>query len=234
MSRWHGALEVILVLTVGSLGERVDAQVLIPGSVELALAGEGCPTTLSAHWASLEATLCGSSAGRGGGAEDCRLTAGDQLPLEPHELILRYFPGGRQLEVTAAQILVVEPQALWLRGRQLRTTCGTWSWTLELAKDVQPVSKVHLLPQSAQASSGITSGQLEIAALLSFRNELSGKEVQLPWPITLDFVARWRVPSSAHGEPTLQLFVDPEGEPAPQCLTELKKCGRWELEPVER
>lgn len=234
MSGWRGVLAVSLALVAGAFGGPVGAQVLAPGTVELALAGQGCPTTLSADWASLEATLCGRAIGRGGGAEDCRLTAGDRMPLEPPELVLRYVSGSWRREATTAQMLLFEPQALWLRGSEVRTACGTWSWTLELEKDVQPVSKIDLLPQSAQASSGVTSGQLDIAALLSFRNKLSGKVVQLPWPITLDFVARWRVPNSTHGEPTLQLFVDPAGVSASQCLSEFRKCGRWELAPLER
>lgn len=234
MSRWHGALAVILVLTVGSLGERVDAQVLIPGSVELALAGEGCPTTLSAHWASLEATLCGSSAGRGGGAEDCRLTAGEKSALDTDSLTLSVLPdflpelcGSTTVPLTATRLL--------LRGKGLQTACGTWSWTFELMPKVaQPVSRVTLLAFPQDPASGVTSGTLELAGRLRFVHDATRREVRLPWNVSLDFVARWRIDDAIREGSNLQLFTDPAGFEAPGCVSEVKKCGRWQLRPVER
>jgi hypothetical protein len=234
MSEWRVALALVLALSAGSLGDRVGAQVLTPGTVELELAGEGCPTTLSAHWASLEAALCGSSAGRGGGAEDCRLTAGEKSALDPDGLTLSVLPNFLP-ELCGSTTVPMVPTELLLRGKGVRTVCGTWSWTLELMpKAAQPISKVTLLAQPQDPASGVTSGTLDLAGRLRFVDEVSRREVRLPWNVSLDFIARWRIDDAIHPGSSLQLFTDPAGLAAPGCVSEVKKCSRWQLRPVKR
>ncbi|MDX1999200.1 MAG: hypothetical protein SF066_15900 [Thermoanaerobaculia bacterium] len=234
MSGWRGALAGFLVLVSGGLGERVGAQVLTPGTVELELAGEGCPTTLSAHWASLEATLCGSSAGRGGGAEDCRLTAGEKSALDPDGLTLSVLPNFLP-ELCGSTTVPVTATELRLRGKGLRTVCGTWSWTFELMPKVaQPVSRVTLLPLPQDPVSGVTSGTLDLAGRLRFVHDTTRREVRLPWNVSLDLVASWRLDETIREGSNLQLFTDSAGLAAPGCVSEVKKCSRWQLRPVER
>lgn len=232
MSGFRSASALVLVLIAGSVADRASAQTLTSGTVSLELAGEGYPTTLSADWFSLHSALCGESDLRGGGA-DCRLTAGDQLPLDPHELSIEYFAIPEKARNAPAVLFV--PSDLLLRGTGLVTACGTWSWTLDLDPEVrQPVSKVVLLPHPDEPISGVTSGHLDIAGRLRFVNERSERAVLLPWNVSLDFVTRWRIDESIRDGSTLQLFTDPVGIAAPACLTEIQKCGRWNLRPTER
>jgi hypothetical protein len=234
MSGFRSASALVCVLVAGSVGDRAGAQILTPGILSLDLAGEGCPTTLSADWASLEAALCGGGAPRAGGAEDCRLTAGEKSAFDPDGLSVAVLPDF-ETEVCGTMTVPLAPTKLLLRGKGLVTACGSWSWTLDLApKASQPVSKVTFLPHPRDLASGVTSGAFEIAGRMRFVHERTWKEVSLPWNVTLDFVVRWRIDESIREGSNLQLLTDPAGCAAPACLTELKKCGRLQLVATER
>lgn len=49
-----------------------------------------------------------------------------------------------------------------------------------------------------------------------------------------DFVARWRIDESIREGSNLQLFTDAAGCEAPGCVSEIKKCSRWQLRRAER
>jgi|CXWL01.1.fsa_nt_gi hypothetical protein len=204
-----------------------------PGLVHLVFSAERGPSQLGFEPAELELALCGRTAPRGSGSEDCRLVSGDQRNGEFGILSLEVRP--QPLSPLVVDVLPIE---LHFPGAEVQTSCGRWTWTLSLdPNERQRFSALDLLPLPEDSATGTTRGWLHVDGRLDLHNEDSGEVASLPWAVDLDLLARYALAArrgSGPGASNLQLFAEPGLVERSGCISERRRCGRWCLAPAGR
>lgn len=224
-------LVFLALVTAGA--SRAAEPLPTPGLVHLVFSAERGPSHLGFEPAELELALCGRSAPRGSGSEDCRLVSGDQRDGDLGILSLEIRP-----QPLTPVVVDVVPIDLHFPGAQLETSCGRWTWTLSLDPDQrQRASALDLLPLPEDPSSGSTRGWFHLDGRLEFHNEDTGEVTSLPWGVDLDLLARYVIATrrrTGPGASNLQLFAEPGSIERSGCVSERRRCGRWCLAPAGR
>lgn len=224
---------LVFVTLVAAGASRAAEPVPSPGLAHLAFSVERGPSHLGFEPAELEPALCGRTAPRGSGSEDCRLVSGDQRDGDASILSLEIRP-----QALSPVVVDVVPIELHFSGGELETSCGRWTWTLTLdPKERQRASTLDLLSLPEDGSSGSTRGWLHLDGRLEFHNEDTGEATSLPWGVDLDLLARYTIATRGRtgpGASNLQLFAEPGPIERSGCVSERRRCGRWCLAPAGR